>query len=80
MTIVKNILPIKEPLVPDPDGVRTAFYTTQSYVNKSISVWLNGLRLDPNVEEAFIEEGSNLILMKEPPEVGDSLYVQYDPT
>jgi len=78
MTVVVNHNPVKEVLTPDPDGIRTDFYTSRPYVARSVSVWLNGLRLDPQADDAFLEVGGNTIRMKEAPWAGDSLQVQYD--
>ena len=77
MTVNRN--PIKELLTPDPDGFCTEFHTSRNYIPDTLSVWLNGLRLDRFRETGYLEGGSNKILMKEAPELGDSLQAQFDP-
>lgn len=79
MTVVVNRDPVKEILTPDPDGIRVKFYTSRNYQSNSLSVWLNGMRLDPFLETGYLESGSNEVTMKEAPWVGDSLQAQYDP-
>jgi hypothetical protein len=78
MAVVVNRYPIKEELSPDPDGATVEFHTFWPYQPGSLSVWLNGMRLDPNLETGFTEGGGDLVIMKEPPEIGDSLQAQYD--
>ena len=62
-----------------PDGVRVEFYTTQDYRPGSVSVWRNGMRLDPFLEDGFLENGGNAIELREAPWEGDTLQAQYDP-
>lgn len=76
--VVTNRDPVKESLTPDPDGARVEFYTSVDYKPGSLSVWLNGLRLDPYWETGFLEGGGNIVTMKEAPMAGDSLQAQYD--
>lgn len=79
MSFILNREPIKETLIPAPDGVRVEFQTSRNYKPKSVSVWLNGMRLAPSLETGFLESGGSTITMKEAPWAGDSLQVQYDP-
>jgi len=79
VTVVVNKDPTKEVLTPDPDGARVEFYTSRNYKPRSLSVWLNGMRLDPFLETGYLEGSGNLVTMKESPGIGDSLQAQYDP-
>jgi len=79
MPVVVNRNPVKEDLTPAPDGVRVEFYTTQDYRPGSVSVWRNGMRLDPFLEDGFLENGGNAIELREAPWEGDTLQAQYDP-
>ena len=72
-----NRNPVKEGLTPSPDGVIVDFYTSRDYVFATVSLWLNGLRQEP--EGNFLELGGSLIRLTVAPELEDSIQAQYDP-
>ncbi len=78
MALISARDPSKELLTPDPDGVIVDFQTSQPYRAGSVSVWVNGFRLDPNWDTGFDELGGSTIRMKEAPLQGDSLQAQYE--
>ena len=70
--------PIKEMLIPAPDGASLDFFTSKSYRLNSVSVWINGIKLIPEWDDGFIELGGQTVRMKEPPLEFDSLQVEYE--
>lgn len=68
--IVKNEIPSGE-----IDGVNRYFTLAHEYEPNSLLITLNGLKLKINSD--YIELGSNLIMMLEPPQEGDELIVDY---
>lgn len=69
----------KETLTPSPDGVLTAFSTSQPYKLGTVSIWKNGVRKIQGWEDGFSAPGGTTITMSEAPLVGDSLQAQYEP-
>ncbi len=77
--LVANTRPKKVILSPAPDGARTSFTTPEKYVQGSVSIWMNGLRLDREADNGFAELGGNTVHFFEAPLVGDTLQAVYDP-
>lgn len=72
--------PVREVLTPDPDGVVTAFATSQPYKPGTVSLWLNGVRKVAAWDDGFDEnEDGTTIDLKEPPLAGDSVVAEYEP-
>jgi len=69
--------PIKELLTPLPDGVITDFSTSQAYSPGSLSIWKNGHKVDPSVDNGFLEIGPTSVRMKAPPLLGDRIWGEY---
>lgn len=60
------------------NGINTFFITNQVYIEGSISVYLNGLRLTRGSGKDFTEGGSTSINMENPPEPGSVLMADYN--
>ena len=80
MSITVGKDPLKENLTPSPDGLNDIFYTSQDYKPKSISVWLNGIKLIKDWDDGFEETGDDEITMNEAPISGDFLQAEYEPS
>ncbi|UCG53161.1 MAG: hypothetical protein JSW58_06305 [Candidatus Latescibacterota bacterium] len=70
--------PVKETLVPDPDGVTVDFQTSANYQPGSVAIWFNGVKLIREWDDGFAELGGNTVRMAEAPRTGDSLQVEYE--
>lgn len=62
-----------------PDGVITDFTTTVAYKPGTVSVWINGMRLQADLDTGFTESPPQTVSMKEPPLTGDTIAVQFEP-
>ena len=60
-----------------PDGVVTDFTVDHPYVSGTTSVWLNGVRLQDDLETGFIELAPNTVRFQEAPVSGDVIEIQY---
>ena len=75
--ILRNLPEIEVP--PEtPNGVITDFTVTKIYVPGTVSVWLNGMRLQADLETGFIEIPPQTVRMKEAPVLDDTIEVQYE--
>ena len=79
MSVTVTRYPLKETLTPSPDGIETEFYTSQLYMDNSVSVWINGVKKIRDWDDGFEETGSSEITMNEAPLTGDSIQAEYDP-
>lgn len=59
------------------DGVNTVFKTSFPFASGTVSVFLNGLLLNPAFDDGFTETLPQTVTMKEAPQVGDSLVIEY---
>ena len=66
-----------EPLIGAINGVNVNFNTIGNYVAGTIQIYKNGLRLTPGFGNDFTEAGLNLVIMEEPPLLGDVFLVDY---
>jgi hypothetical protein len=70
--------PIKETLLPAPDGIAIDFFTSKTYKLNSVSLWINGIKLIRDWDDGFEELGGNMIRMKEAPLEFDSVQAEYE--
>jgi hypothetical protein len=70
--------PYKEQLTPAPDGATTDFSTSLDYRPGSLSIWRNGVKLDPTADNGFLEIPPATARMKAPPLLGDALWGEYE--
>lgn len=79
---MKQVLqrPRKRALTPDPDGIITDFSFPETYKAGTVSVWVNGQKKDPDLDDGYLELGGAVVQLKEPPLAGDLLWGEYDPT
>lgn len=69
--------PVIEPAVGVPNGVRTDFETTASYLPGSVKVFVNGLVMRADYVDGWIELGAKKIRLKEPPQDRDVVQFFY---
>ena len=61
----------------DVDGVNKIFTTEYDFVESSLEIFLNGLRLDEGVDRDYLLDGDNKFIMNDAPIGGDDLTVNY---
>lgn len=79
MTFQVVNVPTKETATPAPDGVTTDFSVTAAYNPRSVSVWHNGIKLEPDLDDGFTELGGSTFRMKIAPLTEDTIQAEYDP-
>lgn len=60
------------------DGINRAFYTEFTYITGTVRVFRNGILINGSLDDGWIEQGGNKILMKEPPACGDGMQAFYE--
>jgi hypothetical protein len=60
------------------DGLNRVFYTEVPYIIGTVRVFRNGILIEGSLDDGWIEQGGNKILMKEPPSDGDRMQVFYE--
>jgi hypothetical protein len=61
------------------DGNNKIFELANTPVVASMLVYQNGICLDPNYDNGWYMDGPSLLSFAEPPDVGDTVIVAYDP-
>jgi hypothetical protein len=64
-------------LVGGIDGANTEFTTTFDFTAETVNVYLNGRLKLRDWDDGFWVVGTRTVVMKEPPELGDTLEVEY---
>jgi hypothetical protein len=79
-TVTINVdLAVSEAPTPPPNGTTTSFTTSQVYRPATVSLWLNGVRIEKtSTVTGFVEANGNGVIMMTAPQVGDTLWVQYE--
>ncbi len=70
--------PYKRLLTPAPDGARVDFELPEAYKPGTVSVWRNGLKKDPALDDGYLELPPTTVRMKQPPLSGDTLWGEYE--
>lgn len=78
MGIITQQLPLTETMTPSPNGVITRFYSAHPIRDNTVSIWLNGLLINANLDTGYTLYLNLGINMKEAPKTGDSLQIKYD--
>jgi hypothetical protein len=70
--------PILAPAIGTIDGANTDFTTPSAYFPGTLFAYKNGLLIRAIDDDGPIEQGANMVRMKEAPLTGDTLHFYYD--